>query len=282
MPLRKTSPYRLLACDLDGTLMGDDTNIGVSVRQAITTAQDLGVLVTLATGRGFPETLPFAHLLNITVPIICFQGGLIKHPLTYDAVFRATMDRGLVLDVIQLAHTRDWHLLLYIDDGVFLEEMRRHRRFYDVLLGKNIHCVDDLTRVAAHHDSQPAKFLVVGSDGAESDNIQEVLRAHFGHQMQVVRSHTLFVEGNPIGVDKGDALRRLSAHLNVPQTHVMAIGDQGNDVPMLAWAGFGVAMGNGSDAAKAVSDWTAPPLSAAGAAVAIERFLLAVPIDDCR
>jgi hypothetical protein len=97
--------------------------------------------------------------------------------------------------------------------------------------------------------------------------------------MQVVRSHTLFVEGNPIGVDKGDALRRLSAYLDVPQDRVMAIGDQGNDVPMISWAGLGVAMGNGSDAAKAVSDWIAPPLSAAGAAVAIERFLLTFPVD---
>jgi hypothetical protein len=274
MTQRKTPTYRLLACDLDGTLMGDDTNIPIDVRRAIAAVQGRGTYVTLATGRGFPETLPFARMLNITVPIICFQGGLIKHPLTGAGVFRATMDRGLILDVIQLAHSHDWHLLVYVDDNVFLEEKRHEGSFYDDLLGKNIQCVDDLATTVTNNHSQPAKFLIVGNDGVESDSIQEDLRARFGHQMQVIRSHTLFVEGNPIGVDKGDALQRLSEVLNVPQKRAMAIGDQDNDVPMLAWAGLGVAMGDGSDAAIAASDWVAPPLSAAGAVVAIERFLL--------
>jgi hydroxymethylpyrimidine pyrophosphatase-like HAD family hydrolase len=77
-----------------------------------------------------------------------------------------------------------------------------------------------------------------------------------------------------LGVSKGDALQRLADHLGVPQARVMAIGDQGNDVPMLTWAGVGVAMGNASPAAKAAADWVAPPFSEDGAAVAIERFIL--------
>jgi hypothetical protein len=274
MTLRKTLTYRLLACDLDGTLMGDDTQIPMDARRAIAAVQDRGTYVTLATGRGFPETLPFARMLNITVPIICLQGGLVKHPLSGDVVFRATMDRKLVLDVIQLAQARDWHLLIYINDGVFLREIRYPSDFYAKLLGKNIRCVDDLAAAVNHNSTPPAKFLIVGNDGNESNRIEGDLHAKFGHQTQIFRSHTLFVEGNPIGVDKGDALRRLSAYLDVPQARVMAIGDQGNDVPMIIWAGLGVAMGNGNDAAKTVSDWIAPPVSAAGAVVAIERFLL--------
>jgi hypothetical protein len=92
--------------------------------------------------------------------------------------------------------------------------------------------------------------------------------------MEIVRSHANFVEGNPLGVSKGDALRRLADHLGIPREQVMAIGDQGNDVAMIAWAGVGVAMGNGAPAAKAVAHWIAPSLSANGAAVAIEHFIL--------
>ena len=272
MDLKKPA-YRLLACDLDGTLMDDDTTIRPRVRRALAAAQAQGVYVTLATGRSFPATLPFARLLNITVPIICYQGGLIKHPLTAESLYRATMEKELVLEIIDLARTRNWHMLIYTDEATYVQEFRQTRTFYDTMLGSNIKRVDDLARIIGENESDLAKFLIA-AEQAESDRIQAELNARFGHQMSVVRSHTLFVEGNPPGVSKGDALRRLSEYLKVPQTQVVAIGDQGNDASMLTWAGLGVAMGNSSQAALAASDWIAPSLSADGAAIAIEHFLL--------
>ena len=98
------------------------------------------------------------------------------------------------------------------------------------------------------------------------------MHERFDGQMQIVRSHELFIEANPLGVDKGTGLAWLAGHLGVPQSQVMAVGDQDNDAPMVAWAGLGVAMGNGSAACKAAADWIAPPMSKDGAAVAIERF----------
>jgi Cof subfamily protein (haloacid dehalogenase superfamily) len=265
--------YQLLACDLDGTLVGHDTIVPEDVRRAVAAVQARGIHVTLATGRGFSATLPFASELNITEPIICYQGGLIKHPLTGELLFRATMSRNLVLSVLDLAHVLHWHVVLYFDDEIYLEEFRRDERFYRDLLGHDIRRVDDLTRVVREHRADPAKFLFVGEE-AEADVIYGELSDRYGDRMQVVRSHTLFVEGNPLGVNKGDALRRLSEHLDVPRHKVMAIGDQGNDIAMLIWAGLGVAMGSGSDATQAAADWVAPPLSAGGAVTAIERFLL--------
>jgi Cof subfamily protein (haloacid dehalogenase superfamily) len=269
----KPVAYRLVACDLDGTLIGDDATLPSQVRQALEALQTRGIYVTIATGRGFLETLPFARSLKITIPIICYQGGLIKHPVTNELLFRATMERALVLDVAKLARAHDWHLVIYIDDTVLVQEFRHPRRFYQDLVGLNIQCVDDLAQAIHDTKSDPAKFLFV-ADEAESDLIHSELETRLGEQLQIVRSHALFVEGNPLGVNKGDALRRLSAYLNVTQAQVMAIGDQGNDAPMLEWAGLGVAMGNASPETQAAADWLAPPLSENGAVVAIERFLL--------
>ena len=287
----KSPPYRLLACDLDGTLMGDDTIINTRVRQALAAAQARGIHVTLATGRSFPSTLPFARSLDIALPLICYQGGLIKHPLTGERLYGATMERSLVLKVVEMARSGDgccvenpqpagkavipgWHILVYLEDDIFLQELRYPQRFYRDLLGTRLHRVDDLARAVSEHSYDPAKFVIV-ADENEADCIEAQLRARFDQRMVVVRSHGLFVEGNPLGVNKGAALRRLAEHLGVPQAQVMAIGDQGNDVPMIKWAGLGVAMASGSDLAQAAADWIAPPLSADGAAVAIERFLLA-------
>ncbi len=262
---------RLLALDLDGTLMDDDLVISPRVRRAIAAAQERGVVVTLATGRMFDATLTCARSLGITAPLICYQGGLIRAQDSDAPLYRATMEPALVREVLEWQARCEWHLVLYADDDVFIAGQQYPEIFYRTLLGERLVWVNDLFPVLEQHE--PVKFLVV-AEPAEADRIEAELRQKFEGRMEVVRSHAMFAEGNPLGVSKGDALRRLADHLDIPQAQVMAIGDQGNDVAMIVWAGVGVAMGNGSPVAKAVADWVAPPLAEDGAAVAIERFVL--------
>jgi Cof subfamily protein (haloacid dehalogenase superfamily) len=265
---------RLLALDLDGTLIGDDLAISEHVGRAVTAAQARGVTVTLATGRMFDATVPFARELDITAPLICYQGGLIQHPDADAPLYRATMDPALVREALAWQAQRDWHLVLYADGALFAAERRYPTDFYHDLLGKNFHWGDDLTAVLEEHE--PVKFLFV-AEPPEADRIEDAMRERFTGRMEIVRSHSMFVEGNPLGVSKGNALERLAAHLTIPRAQVMAVGDQGNDLPMIAWAGVGVAMGNGSAEARSIADWVAPSLEEDGAAVAIERFVLNAP-----
>ncbi len=271
--MSKSLPYRLLACDLDGTLMGEQTIIHAPVRRALAAAQARGIAVTLATGRSFAATLPFARDLDISLPLICHQGGCVQHPLSGELLYQAAMERALLLKVVELAHARDWHLVLYFGDDIYLAELRYPLSFYHAMIGSNLQRVDDLAEVVDASEQAPSKFILAASK-EQADRIQAELDARFGQQMVVVRSHDFFVEGNPLGVNKGHALRRLAAELDVPREQVMAIGDQANDVTMIAWAGLGVAMGSGSQAARDVADWIAPPLTAHGAAAAIEHFVL--------
>jgi Cof subfamily protein (haloacid dehalogenase superfamily) len=263
---------RLLATDLDGTLMDDDMVIkSARVRQTIAKALERGVVVTLATGRMFDFTVPFARGLNITAPLICYQGGLIQALEADSPLYRATMDRALVRDVLEWRARRGWHFVLYADGDVFLDERRHPDAFYHDMLGQRLVWVDDLGSVLEYHE--PVKFIIF-VEPHEAEKALADLRQRFDSRVELTRSHALIVEGNPPGVSKGDALRRLAAHLGIPQSQVMAIGDQDNDISMVSWAGLGVAMGNGSPGTKAVADWIAPPVSEDGAAVAIERFVL--------
>lgn len=262
---------QLLALDLDGTLMGDDLVISPRVRRAIATSQEHGVVVTLATGRMFDVTLAFAQDLGITAPLICYQGGLIQAPDSNAPLYRVTMDSALVHEVLEWRAQRGWHIALYADDDIFVTEQRYPEDFYRALLGERLVWVDDLFSVLEQHE--PVKFLLV-AEPPEADRIEAEVRHRFEGRIEVVRSHAMFVEGNPLGVSKGDALQRLATHLGIPQAQVIAVGDQGNDADMIAWAGIGVAMGDGSPSVKAIADWIAPPLAEDGAAVAIERFVL--------
>jgi len=262
---------RLLALDIDGTLLSDDLPISPRVRRAIATARERGVVVTLATGRMFDFAISLARDLGIAAPLICYQGGLIQAPASDGPLYRATMEPALVREVLEWQVQRGTRVVLYAGDDVFLTERRHPDSFYQYMLGERPVWVDDLSAVLEQHE--PVKFILF-VEPREADSIKMELQQRFEGRVEMTRSHEIVVEGNPPGVSKGDALRRLAAHLDIPQTEVMAVGDQDNDTPMIAWAGVGVAMGNGSPEVKAVADWVAPPLAEDGAAVAIERFVL--------
>ncbi len=265
-----TPGYKLVAIDLDGTLLPDDLQVRPRVHRAIRRALDAGVHVTLATGRAFPDTARYALELGIDVPVICYQGGLIQDPRTGRVLYRAMMDRELAKEAVELAARGDLDLNLYVGDEIFVTRLRHDEDFYQKWFGLPVHPVEDLRTALADH---PIKFIIIAEE-AEADRIHRVWKAHFEGRLNIVRSHRLFVEGNPLGVSKGDALARLAAHLGVSQEETIAIGDNDNDRTMIAWAGLGVAMGNAPASLQAIADFVAPPVTQDGVAEVLERFIL--------
>ncbi len=262
--------YCLIALDLDGTLMNESGAFSPRVRSAIALAQARGSRVTVATGRSYLSTRPFAQDLKIAEPLICYQGGLIVQP-DGQVLRRVALQSELAAQVLELARQRNWHAVLYKDGDVYAAELLHPPEFYQTMINPGTQQVTDLFSLL---DRDPDKVLLVAQDTDQTSVMYAEMLAQFSKRMQIVRSHALFVEANPPGVDKGDGLAWLSNYLGVPQAQVMAVGDQDNDAPMLAWAGLGVAMGQASNACKTAAKWIAPSLSDDGAAVAIERFVL--------
>ncbi|NLF02735.1 MAG: HAD family phosphatase [Anaerolineales bacterium] len=262
---------RLLALDLDGTVVGDDLQVPATVRDAIAEAQARGVIVTLATGRMFAVALPFARDLKLSAPIICYQGALIQTPGAAQPLYLATMDAALMSEVLDWQAECIWQVVLYTATEAFALERRYSERFSAILARERLRWVTDFGEVI--QSNVPVKFLVV-AEPDEADQIEAQLGRRFDGRIAIVRSHAAVVEGSPLDATKGSALRWVAQHLGIAQADTMAIGDQDNDASMVAWAGVGVAMGNGSPACQAAADWVAPPFSQHGAAVAIERFIL--------
>jgi Cof subfamily protein (haloacid dehalogenase superfamily) len=260
-----------VALDLDGTLLGDDLKVSPEVRVAVGQALDRGVIVTLATGRMLSYTVPYARDLKITAPLICYQGGLIQAADSPSPLYRVVMDEAVAREFIDWQDGTGHDVAMYSGDGVYAAGRRRLQDLYRSMLGYGLEWVDDLS--VALERGQPLKFLVL-VDPAEAEPVESELRRLFGARVELTRSHERIVEANPPGVTKADGLRRLAAHLGIPRAEVMAVGDQDNDAGMIAWAGIGVAMGNGSAAAKAAADWVAPSVSDNGVAAAIGRFVL--------
>lgn len=264
--------YRLLAVDLDGTVLPNQGVISDRVKAAVRRAQNAGIVVTVASGRIFPQTLEFARQLGAaTAPLICYQGALIKYPVTGHVLFEERLSSDVIRDAILYARRHNLHLNVYTDDATYMERSGDAARIYNAISRQGHTPVTDLLQVL---DRQPTKCIFVSETKEATDSLLPGLKTEFAGRMQVVRSHTLLIEGTPANATKGTALARLAAHLNIPQAQTVAIGDNDNDAEMIAWAGLGLAMGNSSPAALAVARVVLPPIWEDGAAYGIEHYVL--------
>ena len=261
---------KLIALDLDGTLLRDDLSLSPRVAQALAQAQRAGALITLASGRGFPALKPWVARLQITSPVIGYQGASITDPLTGRIICEYPFPREMLDELVEYARERDLSLTVYVDDEIYVERKRHSTAFYDKWFGLPIHVVTDLTTALA---ADPIKFLITATSDV-LDVLQPEVVAHFGQSMHIVRSHPLFLEGLALGVTKATALAWVAHYLGIAQSDTIAIGDSGNDVEMLAWAGIGVAMGNASHDALQAADLVVPSVDEDGVAVALEQLVL--------
>jgi Cof subfamily protein (haloacid dehalogenase superfamily) len=265
--------YKLLALDLDGTTLGPGLEIQPVVSDAIAAAQAQGVRVTLATGRMFASTRPYAKQLNIHDPLICYQGALIRDPITGEVYQHVVTPGDLAAEAIGMLLERDIFLLAYIDERLCVAEQRPELDQYLQWHPEGIEVVIDPELAALAREQPPTKLLFVADPPIVEREIAR-LAAHFAGRLSAVRSHALFGELTALGISKGAALATLAARLGIPREQVVAIGDHENDLPMIEWAGLGLAMGNAIPAARALADAVIPPVEEAGVAWAIEHYIL--------
>jgi Cof subfamily protein (haloacid dehalogenase superfamily) len=266
---------RLVAFDLDNTLIGPGLTLSPRVKEAVARALTRGVVVTIATGRGPSPTDQFAAALNLIAPLICFQGGIVYDYRARRILHETRLDPVVVPAIVRLAEERGWNLQFESPDMIYLPRASNHpEELMDLLRVSNWKRVDSfLTDLP----ETPHKFILSVHDRAERDALAAELRASFDKelaQITVVPSHPILVEGLPRGMSKAVGLAWLAEHLNIPPAEVMAVGDNDNDAEMLKWAGLGVAMSDGSPAALAAADAAVPPVAADGAAIALERYVL--------
>ncbi len=268
-------PIRLAALDLDHTLVGPDLALTPRVKDAVARALARGVAVTINTGRGPVITGRYAAELGLSAPLICFQGGLVYDYQARRVLHEVRLDPAVIPVVVDLAERHGWNLQFETTTMSYLPRVSGHpQALLDLLRLAGWQRVDNLV---TDLPETPFKFILTVADPAQRNDLETELRARLaeaGLNLAVVPSHPILVEGLPVGLSKATGLAWLADYLGVARTAVLAVGDNDNDAPMLAWAGVGVAMGNASPAARATADWLAPSVADDGAAVALEKYVL--------
>lgn len=266
-----STAIRLVALDLDGTLVGEDLVVRPRVREAIAQALARGVVVTIVTGRMFAAARPFAQLLGITGPIVCYQGAAIFDVSTSTTLREVPVAPDVTRTVLSWAHEHGVHAQCYAGDTLYVEEINRFSKRYTDIARVEPHVVPSLR--AAFADRPTIKIVLVDDPDRSAQHI-EALRALLGGRAYLTRSHVDFVEVIDPHVNKGEALAFVAERYGVPLDATLAVGDAWNDVPLLDAAAVGVAMGSGPPELLARADLVVGDVAHDGVAEAIERYVL--------
>ncbi|HEV2013742.1 MAG TPA: Cof-type HAD-IIB family hydrolase [Candidatus Dormibacteraeota bacterium] len=262
---------RLLAIDLDGTLVNHELEMNPRDVAAVKAAAAAGVAVVLATGRMFKSSLRYAEPLGLTGPIINYQGAVVREIGSGEVWYRCELTVPMQQRVLALAEPRDWHVNAYVDERVYTARARPEADLYARVAMVPYEVVGPLSKWVRQDST---KIVLVDLDPENVPARMAELSAWMGDVARVTRSLDWFVEVVNPQVSKAQALALVADRLGIGQAEVCAIGDNMNDEDMVSWAGFGVAMRNAPAALKTVAKYVTASIDEAGVAQVIERFVI--------
>jgi 5-amino-6-(5-phospho-D-ribitylamino)uracil phosphatase len=276
--------YRLLAIDIDGTLVNSRDELTAGTRAALRRASQAGVHVVLATGRRYRRTLPLVEPLCIDVPLITASGALVKHPVDHRTFYQAEFEVDLLREVCRLIDRVGFDPLLCCDtfqhnfDFYHAAEPGRVRR-WELAEYMEMNPTDG-RRLPEMIDRPPQGAFLAFTFGTREQmlELEAVLQGTFPgrlstHVLRSPRYRGFLVEIVPIDVSKWSAVRRLAQNWNIAEGEICAVGDDVNDLAMIRAAGLGVAMGNAVPAVKAAADRIAPTHDEEGLVQVVEWII---------
>ncbi|HTX60264.1 MAG TPA: Cof-type HAD-IIB family hydrolase [Verrucomicrobiae bacterium] len=265
------SARKLVAFDLDGTLIGRDLAISPRVLESVAKMRAAGIAGCIATGRMYRATIPFARKLEFDAPVVCYQGAAVIDPQSDEVLSHCAVPNDVVLEIVTAAEAAGVHLQLYRNDEYYCERRDRFSDLYSSLAGTEPVVVPSLRETFAYSDSTKA---VIVADAPDAQRWEQRMRELLGARAYVTRSLPEFVEILNPQVDKGDALRLVARRLGIAREDVIAIGDSWNDAPLLRAAGLGIAMGSAPAELREIAAAVVGDVGHDGVAEALERYVL--------
>lgn len=270
--------YRLVALDLDGTLLDSRLRIRRQTIDALNRVREQGVQAMIVTGRHHVAAYPYWHELGLELPAICCNG-------TYVYDFRARrplvgnpLTRQEGRELLALTRRHDVHTMIYIDEVMAYETVGPHLinllGWSDTLaeeIRPRIERVDSFERIVEEENTL-WKFLVSGKDTGRLQAFDAEVERRLG--LSCVWSADNRIDITRSGNSKGQRLSEWIAGQGILPGEVIAFGDQDNDREMLAMAGFGVAMGNCRPELREFADWVTGTNDTDAIAETLDRFVL--------
>lgn len=263
---------KLLALDIDGTLMNRDYILREPVIKAIKRViEETDIKVVLASGRMINSTIPVAEQLGITTPLITYQGALIKDFKTGKVFSHLLVPPDLALQLVFDMEEEGIHVNIYLNDTLCMKQITDIALSYSSARYVTPQTIEDYSII---NIEPPTKIVGLDSDVEKIARITKKLKQKYLGKLSIFSSMPEYVEAVNPDISKGKALVKFAKeYWDIDPQDIMAIGDGDNDAEMVSLVGYGIAMGNAVDEVKSVARYVTKSVSEFGAAYAIEKFI---------
>jgi len=260
---------KLVATDIDGTILGKSGEFTSGVKDCIKQLQDNGIKVVIVTGRMYDGAKKIAQRLNLSTPIVSYNGGLIKASdgtILYERYLGSDDTRS----IIEWGHQNNVHLNLYSDDILYSEnddeEIKRYAQYQQI--GYVVKNFSEIPFRRVH------KLLGIDYNDAERVTGWVSSMSEKMKNLYIIKSTPYFCEFSPKEATKFCAVKFLQQYWGLHDDEVLTIGDQDNDIELLKAGGISVSMGNGTDELKRHAGYITEHVENDGFVKAMERFVL--------
>jgi Cof subfamily protein (haloacid dehalogenase superfamily) len=265
--------YKLIAIDMDGTLLNDEKEISLENYEAIQKARQNGVKIVLASGRplvGFKRYLEELHLISEEDYVVAFNGAIVQSTGGNKIISKTTLGLEDYKELYELSKDLKVNIHALTEDAVISPKDSKYTSLESEinLIHKNIIAVEEVPE-----DTSILKVMFI-DDPEIIDEIVDKIPETISDKYTIVRSEAFFLEFLHKSVNKGTGVAALAEKLNIKQEEVICIGDAGNDMHMVKYAGLGVAMGNAFPELKRAASFITRTNDEHGVAHVINKFIL--------
>ena len=245
--------YKLIAIDMDGTLLQEDKTISNETKEAIAEAQKKGVKVILASGRplvGMTKYLEELDMLSEEDYVLSFNGSLVQNTKTHEIIKKNTLKGKDLIELYEIAKKVGVNIHAFSNKGCITPKMSK----YSLLEGR----INDIPVVEMDYreikeEEEIIKIMMIDEPEVLEGAIRKLPKELY-EKYTIVKSAPYFLEFLNKYSSKGVGVKALSDHLGIKKEQIICIGDAGNDLDMIKFAGLGVAMGNAFEEVKAAAD----------------------------
>ena len=217
----------------------------------------------------FRSVRPYAREAGIEDPVVCYQGAVVAEPVSGRWLRHVPIPLALARETIAALNDEGFGLNCYVNDELYVAEITREARQYADFQDIELHPVGDLLQWL---DEPPTKLVVI-DDPNVLDDLKQRMLDRFGDRLYVSKSLPYFLELASPDVTKASGLEFVAEHLGFSREHTVAFGDGENDIELVEWAGYGVAVENAHDRVKEVADLVCPSVQEEGVASVLEAYL---------
>ena len=225
--------------------------------------------MVIATGRMFRAVKPYLERAGIDDPVVCYQGAVVADPRTGEFLRHEPIPLELARTAIVALQEEGFHVNCYVHDELYVAEATPEAERYAGFQDIPIHPVGNL---AAWLSEPPTKLVAIDEPDV-LDGLEMRMKERFAGRLYISKSLPHFLEFASSDVTKGSGLAFVGEHLNFARERTLAFGDGENDIELLEWAGFGIAVANAHPRVLAVADWVCPSAEEEGVAQVIEAVL---------